>query len=422
MRRLALQIYLTFLSILLLFGVLVSVVWWLQPNAPQEQALQGLSTLLKDLLPGPERPLGDLHASLTRLARLLPIDLTMRTSQGALLAAAGPVLPPPQRTQSGWMHVRGVGPCLALALTDGRWALIHWQRPRAVGWLQALVLLAVAVAIGAYPLVRRLTRRLERLQHRVEALGAGDLAARVAVEGRDEIARLAARFNEAAAQIERLVTSQRSLLAGVSHELRSPLARMRMALELLPTGERSDLRAQMIRDMAELDDCIGELLLASRLQTRDAFEQTEGIDVLALLAEEAARTEAEVSGAPVCIQGDRRMLRRLIRNLLENAHRYAQGLPIEASVSALPPHGVLLRVLDRGPGIPAAERERIFAPFYRPAHFHERPESGVGLGLALVRQIAQHHGGEVRCLPREGGGTCFEVTFYTRQVDEQQRL
>lgn len=105
------------------------------------------------------------------------------------------------------------------------------------------------------------------------------------------------------------------------------------------------------------------------------------------------------------------MLRRLIRNLLENARRYAHGLPIEASVTALPPHGARLRVLDHGPGIAAAERERIFEPFYRPVSRRELPDGGGGLGLALVRQIARHHGGEVYCLPRDGGGTCFEVTF-----------
>lgn len=158
------------------------------------------------------------------------------------------------------MHVRGAGPSLALLLPDGRWVLARWQHHRAFGWLVALALLAVAIALGAYPLVRRLTRRLERLQHRVEALGAGDLATRVEVEGRDEIAHLAQSFNDAADRIERLVNAQRTILAGVSHELRSPLTRMRVALELFPPGERPDLRAQLGHDITELDELIGELL------------------------------------------------------------------------------------------------------------------------------------------------------------------
>ena len=213
--------------------------------------------------------------------------------------------------------------------------------------------------------------------------------------------------------LERLVNAQRTMLAGASHELCSPLARIRMAIELLPSADRPELQARLTQDIAELDTLIGELLLASRLDTLEALEHTEDVDVLALLAEEGARIGAEVSGEPACIQGDPRMLRRLLRNLFENARRYAAGAPVEASVLPLVPTGVRLCIADRGPGVPEPERERIFAPFYRPAGMRERGEGGVGLGLALVRQIARHHGGDVRCVPRDGGGTCFAVTLRT---------
>ncbi len=101
-----------------------------------------------------------------------------------------------------------------------------------------------------------------------------------------------------------------------------------------------------------------------------------------------------------------------MRNLLENARRHAAGSVVEASVAALPDGGARLRVEDRGPGVPEAERERIFEFFYRPAGSGSAAE-GSGLGLALVRQIARHHGGDARCLPREGGGSCFEVELAT---------
>jgi signal transduction histidine kinase len=304
---------------------------------------------------------------------------------------------------------------MAFRLPDGRWLMARhayrWQR-HALGWVGLLGLLAAAVAIGAHPVVRRITRRLERLRSRVEGLGAGDLQARVEVEGNDEVAELARSFNRAADQIERLVNAQRAKFASASHELRSPLARVRVAIELLAGEERRELRDRVSKDINDLDELIGELLLASRLDVQDRLERQEEVDLLALLAEEAARSGAEVSGEPVCILGDPHMLRRLMRNLLENAHRYGAGSPIEASLAPMGRAGARLCITDQGPGVPKAERERIFEPFYRIAG--ESSDACVGLGLALVRQIAQHHGGDARCLEREGGGTCFEVHLGSR--------
>jgi len=153
---------------------------------------------------------------------------------------------------------------------------------------------------------------------------------------------------------------------------------------------------------------IGELLLASRLEALDQLERCEKIDLLALLAEESSRTSAEVSGEPAVIEGDPRMLRRMLRNLLENARRHAAGSIVEASLTVIDPSHVRIQIADRGPGVLEEERERIFEPFYRTAAMREFSD-GVGLGLALVQEIARHHRGAVRCLPREGGGTCFEV-------------
>ncbi len=270
-----------------------------------------------------------------------------------------------------------------------------------------LVLLGLAVAVGAYPVVRRITGRLERLRARVDALGAGDLSVRVAVEGRDEVADLARRFNRAADRIERLVGAQRATLAGASHELRSPLARIRMAFELLSGDERPDLREQVAGDVGELDELIDELLTASRLQTGDGGLMEEELDLLALAAEQGSRVGAVVSGEQVMVRGDSRLLTRLLRNLFENARRHSGGASVDAIVQSRN-SGARIAVCDAGPGVPEEERQRIFEPFYRPAGI-AKEKGGVGLGLALVREIARRYGGDVRCLPREGGGTCFEV-------------
>ncbi|MDE0391559.1 MAG: HAMP domain-containing sensor histidine kinase, partial [Rhodospirillales bacterium] len=207
-----------------------------------------------------------------------------------------------------------------------------------------------------------------------------------------------------------LVEAQRETLAAASHELRSPLARIRMAVELLAENGDPGLRARVERDVEDLDELIEEILLASRLSTLERPQHLERIDLQALAAEEAARAGAEFSGEPVTVAGEGRLLARLVRNLLENAARHAPGSTALVEVEAQDGHA-LLRVLDRGPGVPEAERERIFEPFYRREGRREDRDDdrGVGLGLSLVRQIARRHGGDARCLPRNGGGACFEV-------------
>jgi signal transduction histidine kinase len=410
MRRLYLQVYAAFLGIALLFALLMWGAWSLRPvGDEQERMLDGLAALVADTLP--PAPAETVEAKLADLATKFRADLTLRTGDGALLAAVGQALPapPPGQQGSGWLRPYRRGPVVALHLPDGRWLIArpaHTHRPG--GLVIALFLLALAIAVGAYPLARRVTRRLERLQQRVDALGAGDLKTRVEVEGKDEVAALARSFNRAADRIEALVGSHKQLLANVSHELRTPLARMRMALELLPADARPELRAQVSRDIAELDELIAELLLASRLDAQAQPLQREPLDLLALAAEEGARFATEAAGEPVTLDGDARLLRRLVRNLLDNARRHAPDSAIELAATRRDGRAVLT-VADRGPGVPEQEREHIFEPFYR---LRAQPQAdGAGLGLSLVRQIARRHGGEVRCLGREGGGSVFEVVL-----------
>src|SRR5215469_13043553 len=189
-----------------------------------------------------------------------------------------------------------------------------------------LGLLAISIGLAAYPLVRQISRRLERLQQAVESLGAGDLSARVPVEGKDEVAALAGSFNRAAAQIEQLVKANKALLANASHELRTPLARIRLAVELLKESADAKRRAGLEQDIAELDWLVDEILLASRLDTVTEAIEAQEVDLLALAAEECARYDAaQLEGTPGVIRGDARLLRRLLRNLLENAARH--GMP-----------------------------------------------------------------------------------------------
>jgi signal transduction histidine kinase len=316
----------------------------------------------------------------------------------------------------------GAGPEATVRMVDGQ--VLHMHMPRApnsnwrapFGFFWSLGLVALAVALAIYPIVRRLTRRLEALQSGVERWGQGDLSARLPASGGDEVGFLAQRFNHAAEQIETLMktsdtllASQKSLLANASHELRSPLTRIRMGLELLGNTPGAAAKDEITRNIGELDQLIDEILLASRLDAQEANLGTvEPVDLVGLCAEECARSNAalDVDMSAVVVPGVAKLLRRVVRNLLENARRYATG---EVTV-VLRQSGndAVLQVNDNGPGVPADLAERIFEPFYRLPGASER-EGGVGLGLALVKSIAQRHGGSVRCSNRSGGGACFEV-------------
>ncbi len=323
----------------------------------------------------------------------------------------------------------GPGPEFTVQMENGQTLHVHLPRPARSPWSRlpfgffwSLVLVGVAVALATYPILRKLTRRLELLRQGVEQWGAGDLSVRVPVHGRDEVAFLAARFNLAAQRIENLMVqqqallrAQKSLLANASHELRSPLARIRMGLELMGGTASSPARDEIARNVTELDQLVEEILLASRLDAQEADLGTvESVDLTGLVAEECARVDAQLEvqaegsgqGAVIVVDGVARLLRRLVRNLLENARRYGDG---EVMVLLRPTAtSALLSVCDRGPGVPSALRERIFEPFYRLPGASER-DGGVGLGLALVKAIAQRHLGSVRCEDRAGGGASFVV-------------
>jgi signal transduction histidine kinase len=324
--------------------------------------------------------------------------------------------------------------------TDGRTLEVHLPRPKhppgsgfwlrpPFGFFWTLAMVGLAVALAAYPIIRRLTQRLEALQRGVERWGSGDLSARVSVQGQDEVAFLAARFNNAAERIETLMDSQKALLsahknllANASHELRSPLTRIRMGLELMSADIASPQRLEISRSITELDQLIDEILLASRLDSGQTDnEPMEVLDLTGLAAEECSRVQAELTAElghqagtdnahSLQLRGSPRLLRRLLRNLLENARRYSDGdvtLALSHGGSTAQPTAVI-RVSDHGPGVPANQRERIFEPFYRLPGASER-DGGVGLGLALVKSIAERHGGRVRCEDNPGGGASFVV-------------
>jgi signal transduction histidine kinase len=281
--------------------------------------------------------------------------------------------------------------------------------------LGMLAVVAALVGLAAYPVVTRITGRLERLRASLDDWGAGRLSSRAAVEGRDEVAAVAASFNAAADRVEALLAAHKDLLAHASHELRSPLARLRMAVEMFAETPDPSLRPTIVADIAELSAIVDEILLASRLDQGAGLETRERVDCLGLVAEEAARAGAslsrvEASEATFDVEGSPRLLRRMFRNLIENAGKHGAP-PVEIEVGRDPGRkAILVTIDDHGPGIAQAEWERVFEPFYRPAGRAEA-DGGWGLGLSIVRQIAVRHGGAVACLARPGGGGRFQVSL-----------
>ena len=372
----------------------------------------------------------------------LPIrEIVIRNASGEVIGTA----------QTGADRRPGQDLNFDMTTNDGRTLGIHLPRPKhppgsnpwmrvPFGFFWTLAMVGLAVALAAYPIIRRLTLRLEALQRGVERWGSGDLSARVSVQGKDEVAFLAERFNNAAERIETLIDSQKALLnahknllANASHELRSPLTRIRMGLEMLaPTlsatldADEAKLyaarKAEITHSITELDQLIDEILLASRLDSGQTDnEPMEVLDLTGLAAEECSRVNAELTAElthqtgtaeahSLQLRGSPRLLRRLLRNLLENAKRYGDGgvtLALSQSGSTAQPTA-LIRVSDHGPGVPPDQRERIFEPFYRLPGASER-DGGVGLGLALVKSIAERHAGKVRCEDNPSGGASFVV-------------
>ena len=405
--RLYFSFYVALLVVLLLFAMAVLQSWG-RSGGPLERSNATLSRVMMNVLAPLDAPHAQQQAALEKVAAGLNAHMTLYTRDWRPLAVVGDLIPARHWRQRG---ITGPPPESYVRLPDGRRLLssepLGFIRPKAA--LQnTMLMLALVIGVAAFPLVRRLTKRLERLQQGVESLGAGDLTARVKVEGNDEVARLARSFNGAADKIEQLVGAHKTLLANASHELRTPLARIRLALELVKDNVDPKRRAGLEQDIAELNDLLDEILLASRLGALTDTTQYEEIDLLALAAEECARyDEALLDGQSAVLQGDPRLLRRLLRNLLENAYRHGVP-PVHVTITAETGMARLL-VWDQGPGIPEEEFERVFEPFYR--RRNTRDNSGAGLGLALIRQIARRHGGEARCVLRGDGGSCFEITL-----------
>jgi two-component system OmpR family sensor kinase len=317
---------------------------------------------------------------------------------------------------------------------EGDHAIVQFTRrgtPRPDFRIDIVIVLA-ALAIASLVLARMIGRPLQRITAAARAFGAGDLTARSRLSRRDEVGELSRTFDEMAERITQLLRGQRELLASVSHELRTPLSRIRVALDLAAEGDPQSAHQSLrdiTEDLGELEELVNDVLAMARLEGPADHPKgipnlrTEEVSARQVAEKAAARFLGSHSGRtvelelgakgdpPLVVEADPGLLRRVVENLLDNAHKYsAAGVPIRVSVGSDGQNAVFT-VSDRGQGISADDLPYVFEPFFRADRSRTRGTGGVGLGLALSRRIVEAHGGhiDIESQPDEGTTVTFTV-------------
>lgn len=282
--------------------------------------------------------------------------------------------------------------------------------PFALLWLATGGLLVLMVT--SLFMVRRLTLPLKRLSKAVTRFGQGEQIPVLTEEGPQELRALTHSFNEMMQQIRALLANRTTLLAGISHDLRTPIARLALAIELLPQDVETDLLQRMRHDLTEMDKLISRTLQLTR-GLDDASRDRENLDlqgfIETILSEydnhrlrlETSAPDCQVFASPVA-------LKRVLVNLVENALRYGAEGPVDIGLNC-DPEAVTIEIADRGNGIPEDQLKQVFQPFYRLEQSRNVDTGGSGLGLAIVQQLCQANGWEVSLQPREGGGLVVKL-------------
>ncbi|PXX26200.1 MULTISPECIES: ATP-binding protein [Burkholderia] len=313
-----------------------------------------------------------------------------------------------------------------MPLADG--SVLH-ARPIEPADLDIKIYAYLVIALAALFAVALWTsyhwRDLRRLQEAARAFGAGNLSTRVKLSGRSNIYELSQQFNDMAERIEASIKQQREMMHGISHELKTPLARLEFGLALLAepdeTGRMRERRDALRHDVRELDELVTELLTIGRLEQGasqlapmeigvDALIDSVAGNVANDIADRGITLDVSTCGAPATYVCDPKLVARALLNLIRNGARYATRT-VRLSATSDASGMLVLSVDDDGPGIPAVERARVFEPFQRLDSSRDRQTGGFGLGLAIVRRVALVHGGNVRLDDSPLGGARFVITL-----------
>jgi signal transduction histidine kinase len=321
------------------------------------------------------------------------------------------------RARPPYQFFRAGNDMVARAADDGRYWYFFAVSDAQMGtwflqWDHLFVLLAAVLL--CYWLALHLTEPVRQLQRAVERFGRGDLSARVGSKRRDELGQLARTFDRMAGRIETLLTAERRLLLDISHELRSPLARLGVAVELARSGAELETNLNRIQKESDrLNSLVGQLLQVTRAEGDPSFLRREPVRVDELVQQlvDDSAIEAQAHGCelqytraqPVVVEGDPELLRRAVENVIRNAIRYApRQTAVEVSLARNNGKAVL-DVRDRGPGVPDESLPRIFDAFYRVESDRARSSGGLGLGLSIARRAIELHKGVIRARNAQPG-------------------
>jgi two-component system, OmpR family, sensor histidine kinase CpxA len=307
-------------------------------------------------------------------------------------------------------------------LKNGGFAVLvaQWERPRmpipfGPDWQTRIIrILALIFMTGlvCYALARYLTSPIKNLSLATKQLAEGDLKVRIATKRRDEIGQLSRDFDEMAERIESLITSQERLTRDISHELRSPLARMNVALELArKTPENLSLLNRIETESQRLNEMISNILILSKLETKSETIEKKELNLAKIFESVVTDAEFEASAKQKSVEvqikedckiiGNERLLRSAIENVLRNAVRYTKNKVVVSLAKA--GKNATISIQDFGDGIPDGDLKEIFRPFYRVSESRTRKSGGIGLGLAITEQAVEAHNGEVFAKNTEQG-------------------
>jgi signal transduction histidine kinase len=449
-RRLALQIYLVsvaaVLAVMVALYLSAKLAW--DPARPHPAMETGRYAAAHLSAAWPSR--AAVEAELRLLRDEGHLFGTVYRWDGTVVASSSPAPPPPASPEILDAVARdGIatrtgdcerGPCpaafrLGEAQSAPGYLLVEPARPPppppGLRGMMPVGLLLVGLGIAAAVLGRSIARPLEQLARTAHALGAGDLSARTGIARGDELGGVARAFDEMAERVVALLRSQTELIANVAHELRTPLARIRVALDLAADGGAEEARsslAEIGEDLSELERLVEDVLASARMDLAantahaggSPTARRERLDLASVLAGAAERLRhrhpdrtfaLEVEDPLPAVQGDPVLLRRALDNLLDNARKFSPpGEPIRLRATVRGDRAVV-QVVDRGDGIAPEDLGRLFTPFFRADPSRARATGGIGLGLTLARRIVEAHGGTLQAESVPGAGTTMTVTL-----------